>query len=71
MSAEHLARVFEPFYTTRRGQGGSGLGLYICYNLVTTRLDGRIQCTSAPGAGCRFDIRFPMHLSPQMQKDAP
>jgi len=71
MSAEHLARVFEPFYTTRRGQGGSGLSLYICYNLVTTRLDGRIQCTSAPDAGCRFDIRFPMHLSPQMQKDAP
>lgn len=58
MSAEHLARVFEPFYTTRRGQGGSGLGLYICYNIVTIKLGGNIHCSSTPGAGTRFDIRF-------------
>jgi len=69
MGAEHLARVFEPFYTTRRGQGGSGLGLYICYNLVTTRLAGSIQCTSAPNSGCRFDIRFPLHLPTLPHKD--
>ncbi len=58
MSAEHLARVFEPFYTTRRGQGGSGLGLYISYNIVTVKLGGSIRCSSTLGAGTRFDIRF-------------
>jgi two-component system NtrC family sensor kinase len=61
MTAEHLARIFEPFYTTSRGAGGSGLGLYICYNIVTAQLGGTIQCDSRPGAGCRFDIRFPAH----------
>jgi two-component system NtrC family sensor kinase len=54
MSAEHLARVFEPFYTTRRGQGGSGLGLYICYNIVTVKLGGSIQCSSTPE--CRLPL---------------
>jgi signal transduction histidine kinase len=63
MSAEQLLRIFEPFYTTRRAAGGSGLGLYICYNLVTVRLDGTIQCFSSPGAGCRFEIRFPAQFS--------
>lgn len=59
MDAGQLARVFEPFYTTKRESGGSGLGLYICYNIVTTKLGGTIHCSSTPGAGTRFDIRFP------------
>lgn len=52
------ARVFEPFFTTRRGQGGSGLGMHIVYSLVTQVLHGHIDCESAPGQGTRFDIRF-------------
>lgn len=52
-------RIFEPFFTTRRGQGGSGLGLHIVYNLVTQVLLGSIQCSSAPGQGAQFLIRFP------------
>jgi signal transduction histidine kinase len=59
MQPDQVARVFEPFYTTRRGEGGSGLGLYICYNIATTQLGGTITCESAPNAGCRFDIHFP------------
>ncbi|MCX7240067.1 MAG: DUF3365 domain-containing protein [Burkholderiales bacterium] len=59
MNAEQLSRIFEPFYTTRRSEGGSGLGLYICYNIVTSQLGGSIQCHSQPQAGCRFDIHFP------------
>ena len=58
MTAETLAHVFEPFYTTARGQGGSGLGLYIAHNLVTQSLRGIIACHSAPGQGTRFDITF-------------
>ena len=52
-------RVFEPFFTTRRGQGGSGLGLPIVYNLVTQVLKGRIECSSGPGAGVHFVLVWP------------
>ena len=67
MSVEHLARVFEPFYTTRRGQGGSGLGLYICYNIVTATLGGSIHCASTPGNGCQFDVRLPARFADDLQ----
>ncbi len=70
MPQASVARIFEPFFTTRRADGGSGLGLYICYNLVATRLGGSIKCTSAPEAGCRFELLFPMQLPPRPQKDA-
>jgi signal transduction histidine kinase len=59
MADEVRRRVFEPFYTTRRGQGGSGLGMHIVYNLVTRALRGSISCESQPGQGCRFLLRFP------------
>ena len=62
MSAEVLEHAFEPFYTTRRGSGGSGLGLYIVYNLVTQALHGTIRCDSAPGQGTRFHIGYPARL---------
>ncbi|HET9484380.1 MAG TPA: ATP-binding protein, partial [Xanthomonadales bacterium] len=59
MSEEVRRRAFEPFFTTRRGQGGSGLGLHIVYNLGTQVLRGRAQIESAPGQGFRFLLRFP------------
>ncbi|MBF0153964.1 MAG: GAF domain-containing sensor histidine kinase [Magnetococcales bacterium] len=52
-------RIFEPFYTTKKEQGGSGLGLHIVYNLVTQSLGGSIVCRSHPGEGTEFIIRFP------------
>ena len=55
---EVLGRVFDPFFTTRMGQGGSGLGLYIVYNIVTSLLGGGIEVSSTPGGTC-FTIRFP------------
>jgi nitrogen-specific signal transduction histidine kinase len=39
---------FDPFYTTRREQGGSGLGLNIVHNLVKQKLHGTIECESIP-----------------------
>lgn len=55
-----LKRLFDPFVTTKRGQGGSGLGTHVIYNLVTQGLGGRIQCFSEPGKGVRFEIIIPM-----------
>lgn len=59
MSEEVQARVFAPFFTTSRASGGSGLGLYIVYNLVTTRLDGTIACRSEAGRGTCFEMPLP------------
>lgn len=63
MSAEVLQHAFEPFYTTRRGSGGSGLGLYIAYNLTTQALHGTIRCDSTPGQGTRFHIEYPARFT--------
>jgi signal transduction histidine kinase len=60
MNEETLQRVFEPFYTTRREQGGTGLGMHIVYNIVTQTLAGMISCTSSEGEGVVFDIRIPL-----------
>lgn len=57
--AENLPLVFEPFFTTRRGDGGSGLGLHIVHNLVAGVLKGTIAVTSDPGNGVVFTIVFP------------
>ncbi len=65
MDALSLKKAFEPFYTTRRNRGGSGLGLYITYNLVTHRLAGSIVCTSSPGQGTQFQISLPYHATPE------
>lgn len=52
-------RAFDPFFTTRRGQGGTGLGLHIVYNLVVNSLGGSIALASAEGQGTTFTIVFP------------
>lgn len=57
---EALPKIFEPFYTTNRGKGGSGLGLNVVYNLVTGKLNGKITCNSKIGEGTRFTIRVPL-----------
>jgi signal transduction histidine kinase len=52
--------VFDPFFTTRRPQGSTGLGLYIVYNLVTQQLGGRITLVSAPGKGTIICLTLPL-----------
>lgn len=58
-----LARVFDPFFTTRRGSGSTGLGLHIVYNLVVNRLGGKVAVDSPPYSGVRFTIRFPRRFA--------
>lgn len=53
-------KIFDPFITTKRGEGGSGLGLHLVYNLVTQALGGNIQFESEMGKGVSFDIIFPV-----------
>jgi PAS domain S-box-containing protein len=57
ISPEHLKTVFEPFFTTR--QGGTGLGLYICHDIVK-RHGGALTVQSDPGKGTTFSLELPM-----------
>lgn len=52
-------KVFDPFFTTKLGSGGSGLGLYIVYNLTTAVLGGSIKLSTAPGRGVLFELLLP------------
>jgi len=60
LSEENVKMIFEPFYTTRSGHGGSGLGMSLVYNLVTQTLKGTITCTSELGKGININISFPI-----------
>lgn len=54
--------LFDPFFTTRRGQGGSGLGMYIVHNILQKQIQGSIQVESTLGQGSRFIVRFSRQL---------
>ncbi|OQW89623.1 MAG: hypothetical protein BWK78_07600, partial [Thiotrichaceae bacterium IS1] len=63
VAPEHLEKIFEPFFTTHRAHGGSGLGMYICYNLITNQLNGTMTCESTLGRGVLFKVEFPVTSS--------
>lgn len=60
---QNISRVFDPFFTTGRKAGRTGLGLHIVYNLVTSTLQGRIELEGRPGEGARFTIEIPSELA--------
>ena len=60
MDAATQARVFDLFYTTKRGGLGYGLGLSTVREIVTLH-DGKIALQSAPGCGTKFTIQLPIH----------
>lgn len=60
MDAETLSHIFEPFYTTRRSEGNSGLGMHIVYDLITEKLGGSIRAVSRPEQGVHFYLEIPL-----------
>jgi signal transduction histidine kinase len=59
MTPDVQRQAFDPFFTTRSDEGGTGLGLHIVYNLVTQQLGGRMMLDSRPGQGTTFRIIIP------------
>ncbi|MEI8615010.1 HAMP domain-containing sensor histidine kinase [Shewanella sp. PP-He15 brown] len=63
MSEVILARIWQPFFTTKLGSGGSGLGLSICRNIVVGILGGSLIASSAEGQGTCFTLHLPLTAS--------
>jgi signal transduction histidine kinase len=58
---ENIDHIFEPFFSTKTGQGGTGLGLSITYNLIQ-ELGGKISVQSEVGKGTSFTINIPLKI---------
>lgn len=69
IAQEHQGKVFTPFFTTRLGKGGSGLGLHIVHTVVTRVLGGTVTLTSEQGHGTTFTLRLPGQ-APELGKQA-
>jgi len=55
-------KVFEPFITTKRNAGGTGLGLNIVYNIIAQKLKGEVNLESEEGKGTKFNIKIPLDV---------
>jgi signal transduction histidine kinase len=62
MSPEILKKIYEPFYTTKRGSGGTGLGMHIVYNIVSQRLKGDIEIKSVLNEGTSIEFLLPPNI---------
>jgi signal transduction histidine kinase len=69
--ANQIDKVFDPFFTTRLGEGGSGLGLHISHNIVTGLLAGQIQVRNRPEGGAEFAILFPVNAPQRANSPTP
>jgi signal transduction histidine kinase len=57
---ENVGKIFDPFFTAKLGQGGTGLGLHISHNMVYGPLGGRMTVLSTPAMGTVFALLLPL-----------
>ena len=62
ISEENLARLFQPYFTTKARGRGTGLGLFITRKIIEDH-HGNIEIRSRPGEGTTVEIRIPMYAS--------
>ena len=68
MAPAMVNQVFSPFVTSKRSQGGSGLGMHIVFNLVTQLFQGEIKCYSTQGHGIEVKMRLPLVIVEKKSK---
>lgn len=68
IAPEHVKHIFDPFFTTRLGHGGNGLGLSVCYNIVTSLLEGQVHVKSKLGEGTSFILDLPQSVAASQGK---
>ena len=56
-------RIFDPFFTTKDVGAGTGLGLFISYQIIIKQHVGRLECYSVPQQGTKFLIELPICIS--------
>lgn len=59
INSEAVAKIFDPFYTTKAVGSGTGLGLSISYQIVVEKHGGTLRCVSEKGVGTEFAIEIP------------
>jgi two-component system, NtrC family, sensor kinase len=64
INPEIISKIYDPFFTTKRGKGGTGLGLHMVHNIVTQTLKGTIRCESIVHQGTTFLITIPIEDTP-------
>lgn len=69
MNQATLSQIYDPFFTTKRSKGGTGLGLNIVHNMIINVLAGSISCESELGKGTQFKIQLPKQL-PEISMDS-
>ena len=68
IAPEHMSKIFDPLYTTKERDKGTGLGLNISRNLIVQKHRGKMSVKSKPGATC-FTVHLPLEFQPAEHKN--
>jgi signal transduction histidine kinase/CheY-like chemotaxis protein len=68
ITEEHLSRIFDPYFSTKQKETGSGLGLYVTYGIIKAH-KGYVDVTSKKEHGTTFDVFLPVFEARKLQKD--